>query len=271
MKGILLLILFTFVRIDITCQKSCPTVANMEIKEKDRKFIITYDITGSDENSSHRIEFYVIDNKGNIVFPDSLTGDIGNGITGGPDKRIVWDIFSEFDIVYGTFDPHIIINGHEGYNIKGGPSNMFFSVLIPGLGDYFVEEQKDILLKPYLRTVASLGFITLGIIAGEKRDFIPPVWIPEHEVIGYHLVNHSWAFGPYIEPGHWADRGHYEYWLFKGDKEVLVTAGAAIWLCDVIWVYLKGKKNKQLEKQLQHRYELSLQSYGIGFTYIYAF
>lgn len=41
----------------------------------------------------------------------------------------------------------------------------------------------------------------------------------------------------------WVEDGT-DYWLFKGDKEVFIGIGAAIWVTDIFRVYIKGSLNK---------------------------
>jgi len=180
-----IILLFIFPYLLISAQDKQPEIANLRMKQDLRKFIISYDIVGFSEDSVYRIDFYVIDNVGNVVFPDSITGDFGDNIKGGDNKKIVWDIFSEFDVVYGTFDPRIIINGHEGYSIKAGPAAALLSLAVPGLGDYLVADHQGMIIKPYLRTVSALGGMALGVAGLKNREWVEATWQPEKEEIGY--------------------------------------------------------------------------------------
>jgi hypothetical protein len=234
------------------------SIGNLEIVDIDRKFYIHYDILNSHADSTHIIELYVIDNIGRVVVPDSVSGDVGQGVPGSPDRQIIWDIYSEYDVVHGHFDPRIRIDGREGYTVKGGPWNALLSVPVPGLGDYFVENYDKIRIKPWMRTAGAYGLVGLGLIAGHNRTWTPPTWVEGHEKIGWHLEGHNYVLGPYWVEGHYADNGHYNYWLFKWDKEVFLTAGIAIWAADIIWVYVKGRRNRILGEKLNTRFDVSL-------------
>ena len=61
-------------------QKSGARVENLRLDFRDNCIEIVYDITGSESGKLHEIDLYVIDNVGNVVFPDSLRGDIGKNI-----------------------------------------------------------------------------------------------------------------------------------------------------------------------------------------------
>jgi len=271
-RYLLFILLLVFPSLHITAQQTQPKIANLKMRQDSRKFIISYDIVGFKSDSAYRIDFYVIDNIGNVVFPDSITGDFGDNISGGSDKEIIWDIYSEFDVVYGTFDPRIIINGHEGYSIKTGPSAALLSVAVPGLGDYFVANHSEMIIKPYMRTVSSLGFTALGVAALKNREWVDATWIAEREVIGYHFEGQrNWVYGPYIQPAYKVIDEHHNYWLFKWDSEVFFTIGAAIWAADIVWVILKGRKNLDLERSLKVNYSVDLYRNIVNMGLIYRF
>lgn len=233
-----------------------PSIGNLELSDAGRKFYIRYDIVDSDADSAHIIDFYVVDNIGRVVVPDSVSGDVGPGVPGMTGREIVWDIYSEFDVVHGNFDPSIRIDGREGYTIKGGPWFALLSVTVPGLGDYFVEEYKKMRIKPWMRTAGALGFVGLGILCSEKRTWTPPTWVDPYEKIGWHIQDRNFVYGPYWVDGYYADRGHHNYWLFRWDSEVFFTTGIAIWAMDIIWVYVKGRRNSMLDKKLNLNFSM---------------
>jgi len=151
-------------------QKNRARVENIKMDFISNRFEIDYAIVNSKPDQRHDIEFYVLDNRGGVVFPDSLRGDIGSGISPGRDKKIIWDIYTEYDIVQGNFNPKIILDGTGKFGVKGGPSNALLSLLVPGLGDYFVADHRKMKIKPWTRTITSYAFVGMGLASLRNRQ-----------------------------------------------------------------------------------------------------
>jgi hypothetical protein len=108
---------------------------------------------------------------------------------------------------------------------KGGPSNLFLSLLVPGLGDYYVRDKrsKTQALRPYW-TIAllSYGLVGSGIYFNEllnkKYSEYKKTLFPDHSI--YNNANNK----------------HHAYYILTG-------LGAGIWLSDVLLVGIKGFKN----------------------------
>ena len=233
---------------------------------------INYDIAGSDSERLHEIDLYVIDNAGDVVFPDSLAGDIGKNIPGGRDKKIIWDIYREYDVVYGSFDPRIVLDGSGKYGVKGGPSNAFLSALVPGLGDYFVVDHRKMKIKPYYKTACTYAFIGMGVAALANRQHIPDVmgepgwyWEPIPQADGRRIWVEVYRRDWIEEPG------YTEYWLFRYDAEFFLGVGLAVWIIDVIWVAREGVKNKKVKNEIFNNLTLVPAKQGLALSYTFNF
>ena len=128
---------------------------------------------------------------------------------------------------------------------KGGPEKMFFSLLVPGLGDYFVANSREMKFKPYMRLASVAGFLVLGYGASNDR------WVEYNESI---IIRREYVYGQ-----GWIQKeetirlaGDTNYKYFKHDAEILYTLGAAIWLADVFWVLNKGYHNKILNTSMKN-------------------
>lgn len=202
-----------------------PVIRNINLYYKDRKAIINYDLKDFRAKESHYVELFFVDDKFNVHVPKKIFGDYGDSIYAGKNKQIQWALFDDKVDISNTLSPIILVDGVN----KGGSQNVLLSMLIPGLGDYFVENPKNMVFKPYLRTLTVLGAITLGYIADQKR--VKLVW-------------KKWDDRTNTEMGWLYDN---DYWLFSFDKEVFYFVGISVWIMDVIWVYAKGNENERLK------------------------
>jgi len=144
---------------DLSGQKYNPHIENVSMEVVDDRINLTYDIAGSISGKTHGVELVVIDNMGNIIVPDSVSGDVGAEVRAGTSKTVTWDIHKEYDVIYGGFEPRIILDGTENQLMYGGPSNLLLSLLVPGLGDYFVADRKQMKVKPYQKTAFTYGML----------------------------------------------------------------------------------------------------------------
>jgi hypothetical protein len=212
---------------------------NIGISVDQNKALITFDLPVRRQGSTHLVQLSFRDDQNNLVMPSSLTGDVGASIASGPGKRIEWDMTQDFQQLGSRITPVIFVDGlSRQYSNTGGPRNALLSLLVPGLGDYFVANHRIMVFKPYLRTLSSLGLIALGIYAGNQR------YRAEGEYQLF-LKPDEWRyegldrfFEKYVE-------GEMQYYWFKGDQELFIALGATLWLTDVVWVLAKGSNNQK--------------------------
>ena len=136
-------------------QKSI-TVSDPRLELKGSKLLINYDILNSNLKDKFFVGLEIKDIDGNLLNTRALSGDIGEGITGGNNKLIIWDlnadkIFMDSDILVDIYvrplsvdEPSILNNSGEtelsnserNTEVKGfsRSSIMLQSLVLPGLG-----------------------------------------------------------------------------------------------------------------------------------------
>jgi hypothetical protein len=241
-------------------QNSVGRVENIRTEMNKNHLEIRYDISGSQEGTLHQTDLIMVDNMGNIVYPDSIYGDVGKDVEAGKDKVIVWEVYKEYDVIYGNFIAKVVLDAPKNRKHMGGPEFALLSLLVPGAGDYFVADWKESRIKPYYKTAFTAGTLGLSVAAYMNRAIIPPVMAPP----GYYLsddappgetlayIDHYWMKVPEKT----------DYWLFPYDAEVFIGIGLASWLIDVFWVARKGVQNNRVRTEvLDH---LSLVPYRQG-------
>jgi len=227
------------------------------------KAIIEYDLKSSDKSSKHSVQLKFLDKQFNLITPISLSGDVGPNIYTGTDKTIQWDIISDQELMGSDVIPMIFVDGvSKEFNRAGGSGYAALSLLMPGLGDYFVADHRMMIFKPYLRTMSSLGLIGLGIYAGDQRYRFEGNYVTV-------LKPDSWRYTGDERYMQVFQKGDLQYWLFRGDQEIFITLGAVIWVSDIIWVLVKGSNNKRFLKELNRGSDFTLGYHngGMGFKY----
>jgi len=229
----------------LSAQNSVPQIENIRMDMTDNQLEIWYDITGSPAGTLHQVDFVVVDNMGNIIVPDSVSGDVGSSVVAGNDHMIVWEIYKEFDVVYGDFSPRLTIDATDNKRQLRGPEYAALSLLVPGLGDYFVADVSEMKIKPYYKTAFTAGILGLSWAALRNRHEIPPVMNPPGWYYTMHspdpiYIDHEWLYKIALT----------DYWLFPHDAEILLGIGIGSWLFDVIWVTRKGVENNKIRNSL---------------------
>jgi len=251
-----IIILIVLIILGLYSYSQDAKVKNVKLEFKLNKVLINYDLIGLDSINKHNIELFFVDDHFTVWAPDAITGDYGTNIEPGLNKQIEWDLFKDNVGIAQKLKPIVVSDGIK----KGGSKNAYLSILIPGLGDYFVKDSKEIIIKPYIRTVSSLGLIGLGIIAGQNRI--------KKDIEGWFIRDYN----EYNEYGRWVRTysvqewdvvGYeYDYWLFNQDKEIFLIAGATIWILDVVWVFMRGLENEKLKMFSNYSFNSGVEQNG---------
>jgi hypothetical protein len=250
----------------LNAQNTTARIENIRTEMTGKSMVIKYDIANTSAETYHRIDLAVIDNKGNAIYPDSVSGDRGPLVPGGMDKMIVWELYKEFDIVYGNFTPRLSIDAADTRKGMQGPEYALLSLLLPGLGDYFVADSKQMKLKPYYKTAITAGFLGLSLASYLNREVIPPVmnppgWYYTMQSPDPVYIDHEWVWQ--IE--------RTDYWFFQYDAEVLLGIGIASWLFDVIWVARQGVVNNRVFHSIKNHMALIPANKGLMLSYSFQF
>lgn len=241
-------------------QDTRARIENIRTKMIDNHLEIMYDITESPEGSLHQVNLVMVDNRGNIIQPDSVYGDLGSTVEAGRDKLIIWEVYKEYDVIYGDFVAQVVLDPSVNKKHTGGPEYALLSMFVPGTGDYFVTNWKERRIKPYYKTAFTAGALGLSLAAYMNRATIPPVMAPP----GYYQSADAPPGEKYLYIDHYWERfpESTDYWLFPHDAEIILGIGIASWLIDVFWVMGKGIENNRIRTEvLDH---LSLAPYKNG-------
>ncbi len=139
-------------------------------------------------------------------------------------------------------------NSVLSYRGTGGPSNMFLSLLIPGLGVKPVTGGAE-------RGIASAA-LTYGLIGAGVGC---KIW-SNKEYDKYHAATNQTDMDEHYKMADKLNKGFY----------VLAAAGAAVWVSDIIWVAAKGFGNKKQQRAYKKSlvtvyYEPGVEASGLSY------
>ena len=128
------------------------------------------------------------------------------------------------------------------YKGFGGAGFAMLSVLIPGLGDHFVNGGHGTFLgkkvSPWITTVGTLAIVGTGV---------------------YFKYSSNMNYDKYHSATQQSDMDHYYNLANNQNKTawVLIGIGGIIWATDIIWVIAKGSKNSKESKLFKSKIGLS--------------
>ena len=235
-------------------------IENVKLAVKNEKIIVTYDISDFDIYSSYDIGLKILSAQQYV--PISVTGDVGKGVLGGQNKMIIWDVYQDVDKLVGKIKARVsVIN--ESRPFGGRASNVWKSVVYPGWGQHYVGKGNHKLLSNKRGVVTSLLFT--AAIAGTVTFYLDYEFNWKQKYLNYDnpLSLTSQRYQDEI-------RGYRE----KANRslqtaDIFLVVATAIWVCDVISVYNKGKKNIRTNPYLRERKKtmpmLSFRSFNNSF------
>jgi len=228
-----LLLLIKFLSIGCIAQETF-SITKPLLQVEGENLIINYDILNNKPGERYSISIEVTDSRGSVINARSLTGDIGNNIDGGKNKRIVWQFKKD--------------NVNDEVNI-------YIKIIIKRYAE-----------RPLSEEIAGTGFFSTrsGLIVqsialpglGLSKITNNPNWIMG--ISGYGLVGSSVAFksvsnsnyknfenssDPQLEDSY--------YTKYKNQKTIstICAIGAAtIWVTDLILVSRASSRSKNLSK-----------------------
>lgn len=187
---------------------------------------IKYDLKGP-KNRYYNLKLLYSNNKGNSFKGPlrSLTGDFGDSIRVGKGKEVNWAFLKDNPYFNGK-NIMFRIEAEEIPKIaKGGPKNALWSLLLPGLGDLKVRNGY------HYEWITTTTFVLLGTGAlfyikanNELSDYnnrVPNTLSDHQQLFNRARTSSRLAYGFFI-------------------------AGGAVWIADVVGVYLRGLKNKRV-------------------------
>jgi len=233
-------------------QKKDAKPSNIKFTNQNNLLTITYDLPDGGKDVFYTVNLKVVDSSSHLIAnPVSLTGDVGRGISGGPHKTIQWAYTK--DSVKLSQRLGIFIDA-DPVIARGGPANALKSLIVPGLGDYYVYGKKG--NPAFLITIAAYGCVGYGV---------------------YNLLQANNTYSQYEKATHQTDIDNYfnQATQQRSTGTTFVTIGAVIWGADVLNVLLKGITNQHVKnsgpKSAKLDWNLNVSPYGPGFNLTYKF
>jgi len=207
-------------------QEARAEFANIDFYLVEEKILVSYDLAKSKSTDFFEISLEFVDLGSNqIIIPKSLTGDVGPNIKGGKGKQIYWDVFKDLpDGIESEIKPQLKILKYE--RIYGGPGNALKSIPVPGLGDFAVKDHRQMIFKPYIKTVLAYGLVGFGVMQKMNSDKYYDDYLSSED------------------PNEW-DNLYNKANSSLNQSAIFIGAGAALWLSDIVWVAVRGAKNKK--------------------------
>lgn len=148
-----LLFLFLLFFSSLLSAQSKIQISRPDLSYINNTLTVKYDITGCKTGQFVHISMIVVNSKGDTIRPTYINGDIGNKITCGPGKSILWDVAR--DTINLDDDIEVMLTGKEIIPVITKISNpdlqkvsrgtvLISSFFIPGLGQKKLQERQAI-------------------------------------------------------------------------------------------------------------------------------
>ena len=215
-------------------------VSNILVSQEQNNILVSYDLLVS---TSCSISLQVSQDGGASWSSSlkSVKGDVGEKIVSGS-HTITWFVLDEYNELRGNNIKFKVIADktvekaaripREKNKAIGGPQYAVLSVLLPGMGDRIVNKQKNtwpLISGFYIGSIATAVYFKSKSNANYKL---------------YHDVKYT-PDGNYIKD---LDR----YYKIANDNNrnfnIMMGVAGSIWLVDVIYVAVKGTRNKNKNK-----------------------
>jgi hypothetical protein len=235
---ILFFMIFLF-QFDSICQTNAE-INDVDFYLEDNYVVVNYTIIGAQPKEHMTIELRFITEDNKLIIPQNITGDVGTNLFGDGKKTIRWDIVKDQILLSGNLKA--IVNIASTKILYGGPSNALLSVVVPGLGGYFVEKNK---IRSIATTISTLGLLGYGISQKKLSDKY------------YSDYNESTEPSEIEDLYNKANSAHHRYYI-----STRIAAG--IWIFDIIWVTIKGFQNLKESKSFYDAFD----SNGLNLIYV---
>lgn len=217
----------------LTAQSSNYSIRNLSLQLNENQLHIHYDLIGKKTLEPAKVRLFFYDSQYRIYQPKAISPEAQLLVKPGPNRSISWDFAQDMKKIDVGLHPYLIAGDLATHYYRMGPEAALFSLAVPGLGNYFVTETRHQTIKPWMKTISSLGLIALGSIAARDRYRDDPRTFTDRNGL-----TRTWGMGDW----------NYKY--FNSDAEFLISAGLAIWVADVVMVAIKGNHNRKLKKSI---------------------
>jgi hypothetical protein len=196
-------------------------VNNVRLFVEGDKVIVMYDIDNYSTKYLYNVS--VTFQSTTKITPFALSGDVGKDIVAGKDRKLVWDIYQDIDGITGNLKAEVTAIKGTKLDHLGMASNAFLSMMAPGLGDYFVIENK---WHPILVHAAFVGCISAAVLFDSQSED---------------------NYNQYLSAKNQTDiDNYYSTYLHNRDmRDNMIYATAAVYVYDLAFVFINGKLNKK--------------------------
>jgi hypothetical protein len=212
-------------------------ISNVDLFVHDNAVVVTYDLDSCARKTCADVSLKFEDEQGRQIMPYRLRGDM-LGVMPGKGRRIEWPALQ--DTLHMDTRLKAVLNIQEVHSLKiqGGPSCALLSMALPGLGDYFADENwqdRPFYFFPH--------FIALGYGVG--------LYNTHNAYNSFQSAKRDWSRLNALPGANPDDLAKSASAMGRSRHELIVaaTVTGAIWLSDVIYVAIKGSQNRK--KQLQ--------------------
>ena len=207
-------------------------VSNVTMRKVNNSIEVIFDLSGA-KNLRINLEIMFIEKTTEEqIIPKTISGELQN-VSPGKGKIIIWHVLSDRQYVDAELKATVTISDYQYINAPaklnstvGGPQNAFLSMLLPGLGDVFVNDNDKVAIKP---TYITLCFLSSAGLALYCRSESKKYYEAYQTSVQQYEIN-----------------SNYENAVYYNDNAKLMTGIACtIWAVDVIRVAAKGFSNRK--------------------------
>lgn len=230
----------------ICIAQTLPEVSKPILELRDNKLIIHYDIKNFDPEDKFKIWIEFIDADGNTIVARSLTGDIGDSITGGKNKEIAWDFKKD------NFNTDTEIFVEVSAEIQSAPKIIAEEVTPE---ETYQEEtiSEESIAKEEVKTgkfiLYSALFPGLGFVKMDKSKIHLAKGAAGYACIASAIIFNRMAvsnYNKYLDSYEIENSDNYYKKSVSQDNtsEVFAYAAIGIWAAEIIWILLESKNYK---------------------------
>jgi len=222
MRSAIILFLIPALFIHPCFSQTKAQITDVDFHLEDRYIVVNYTLTGTIPKEQLTIDLKFINESNETILPETVTGDAGAKEYGNGAKTILWDVVADKVALTGSLKAIVTVTSFS--ILYRGPSNAFLSVIVPGLGGYFVDKNKT---RAIISTVSAAGLMGYGIYEKLQANEC----FKDYEA----CTDRSQLDDLYST----ANEHQHKYFI-------TTRIAAGIWAADVIWVTIKGYRNKKL-------------------------
>ena len=136
------LFLFSLIIFILPKMTLAQSIENVDFEVSNYSIKIKYDLVNCPDNALYNLNVFFTKADGNIITPKIISSL--NGVSPGRDKVLIWDYKNDKIEFTGELSVTVSISSVELLPpppaIKHGPGNAILSLLMPGWGDFYVNE-----------------------------------------------------------------------------------------------------------------------------------